>query len=157
MTSFSTNGSSSAFDLYSASFSENSADARFLLLMMAAEVLIDQEERPEDARAHVARLIAETRASDLPSNQVDSFVGFPEWLRVESVGHAGRRLASSLGKREYMDETPTRFFMRCYEMRSQLIHGHYPRPDFGEVGTRAANLEGFVGDLLGSALLDVED
>jgi hypothetical protein len=146
-----------AYDLYSASFFETSSDARFLLLMMAAETLIEQEYRPEDVRAHVSRLITETRSSGLSPDHIESLVASLEGLSIESVGRAGRRLAASLGDRRYMEESASTFFMRCYEMRSQLVHGHFPRPAPGDVGIRAANLEGFVGDLLGVALLDVAD
>ncbi|MGH3004423.1 MAG: hypothetical protein ACRDOS_00665 [Gaiellaceae bacterium] len=40
-----------AFDLYSASFSEESADARFLL-MMAVETLLEPQKRSEAVAAH---------------------------------------------------------------------------------------------------------
>jgi len=144
-----------AYDLHSASFSEENADARFLMLMMALETLIEQESRSEAAVAHLERLIADTRAGDLPPGEVASLAGSLEELaKRESVGSAGRRLARTLGDTEYLPgEPPPVFFTRCYELRSALVHGHYPRADRGEVGGRAAPLEGFVGDLLGAALL----
>jgi hypothetical protein len=144
-----------AFDLYSASFFERSADARFLMLMMALETLIEQEPRSAPAAAHVARLVDATRnADDIPQSEREALIGSLRGLEQESVGQAGRRLARSLGEREYMDEPAPTFFARCYEMRSSLVHGHYPRPESGEVGSRAAALEGFVGDLLGAPLLE---
>jgi hypothetical protein len=124
--------------------------------MMAVETLIEQEERPEDVRAHVTQLIADTRDSGLAQNNRDSLVGSLELLKIESVGAAGRRLAASLGDRTYMDESPS-IFTRCYEMRSQLVHGRFPRPAPGDVGSCAVGLECFAGDLLGAALLDVAD
>jgi hypothetical protein len=144
-----------AFDLYSASFFERSADARFLMLMMSLETLIEQESRSAPVATHVARLVAATRdADDIPQLDREAIIGSLRALQQESVGQADRRLARSLGEREYMGESPPTFFARCYELRSSLVHGHYPRPEFGEVGTRAANLEGFVGDLLGAPLLE---
>jgi hypothetical protein len=143
-----------AFDLYSASFFERSADARFLMLMMALETLIEQEPRSDAVAEHVARLVEATRAADdIPEHERASLVGSLLGLRKESVGQAGRRLAASLGEREYMGESPPVFFTQCYDLRSALVHGHYPRPEPGDVGTRAANLEGFVGDLLGAPLM----
>jgi len=143
-----------AFDLYSASFSERSADARFLMLTMALETLVEQERRSDATVAHIARLVAATRdAADLPGPERDSLIGSLTALEQESVGQAGQRLARTLGERQYMDESATTFFTRCYDLRSAVVHGHFPRPDPGEVGTRAANLEGFVGDLLGAPLL----
>lgn len=71
----------------------------------------------------------------------------------ESIGQAGRRLARTLEPRTYQGFAPATFFIRCYEMRSKLVHGHIPRPDRGEVDLLAANLETFVGDLLSGSLL----
>ena len=126
------------------------------MLMMALETLIEQEPRSEAAVAHLRALIEQTRASELPAHEVASLTGSLEELaKRESVGRAGRRLAGTLGDTEYMPgEPPPLFFKRCYELRSALVHGHYPRPDHGEVGTRGAHLESFVGDLLGAALLE---
>jgi len=53
-----------------------------------------------------------------------------------------------------MDEKPQTFFTGCYEMRSRLVHGAYPRPSRGEVDRRAAALELFVRDILSLDLLD---
>jgi hypothetical protein len=106
--------------------------------------------------AHLGRLIADTRGADLGADEIASLVGSLSALAErESVGRVGRRLADTLGTTEYIEgESPRVFFMRCYELRSALVHGHYPRPDRGQVGSRVAPLESFVGDLLGAALLD---
>jgi hypothetical protein len=123
------------------------------MLTMALETLIEQERRSDSTLAHIERLVAATRAADdLPQPELDSLVGSLRTLEQESVGQAGRRLARTLGDRKYMDESATTFFTRCYDLRSALVHGHYPRPDPGDVGGRAAALEGFVGDLLGAPL-----
>jgi len=146
-----------AFDLYSASFFQPSPDARFLMLMMALETLIEQEPRGQEAAAHVAQLVKATEnAEDLSAEERESLLGALRMLRQESVGAAGGRLAASLGERTYMEEPAARFFRRCYEIRGALVHGHYPRPDRDVVGARAANLEGFVGDLLSVTLLTLE-
>ena len=72
----------------------------------------------------------------------------------ESVGQAGRWLAHTLGKREYMGKTAPAFFSACYELRSRLVHGHMPRPSRDDVDVTAANLELFVGHLLSGPLVD---
>ena len=107
-----------AYQLFSASFSAESADARFVLLMMALETLIEPEPRARSVVEHVDLLIATTENSDLPRNEVASIAGSLRWLRSESVGQAGRRLAERLGGRRYMDEAPQIFFSRCYERSS---------------------------------------
>lgn len=137
-----------AFHLYSSSFFEPSADARFLMLMMAIETLIDLLPREESAAAHVRDLMARTRDARLSDRERDSLLGSLKALLKESIGSAGRRLASRLTPKTYMDLPPVDFFTRCYRLRGELVHGSVPRPGLGEVGQAAAYLEAFVGDLL---------
>jgi hypothetical protein len=137
-----------AYDLFAASFGQPSADARFALLMMALESLIDPIPRPEASRRHVEALIEATNNSGLSKSEINSIKGSLSWLLDESIGQAGRRLARTLEPRRYKDEAPTTFFTRCYEMRSQLMHGHHPLPTRDQIGERAAPLEMFVADLL---------
>ena len=143
-----------AYDLYSASFWQPSPDARFTMLMMAVEAMIDQAPRADAVRKHVDGLIAQTSASALPKNEIKSLVGSLDWLREESISQAGRGLAAKLGDRRYLDEPPAKFFSKCYDLRSKLVHGHRPRPPREEVSSRAAQLEVFVSHLLSFELLD---
>lgn len=143
-----------AYDLYSASFSESSADARFVMLMMAAETLIEPQPRSEAVAAHVRGLISATESASLRREEIESIVGSLQWLYNESISQAGRRLAQSLGDRRYADEEPRRFFTRCYDLRSKLVHGEHPRSERGDVDQRAAALEVFVSDLLAGRLRD---
>jgi hypothetical protein len=143
-----------AFDLYSGSFFQPSADSRLLMLTMAVETLLDLQPRSDSARAHVTAMIEVTEANtDLTQSERDSLRGTLTWLQKESIGQAGRRLARTLEPRTYWDKAPAAFFTSCYEMRSALTHGHVPRPDRGDVDILAANLEIFVGDLLAGRLL----
>lgn len=143
-----------AFDLYSGSFFQPSADSRLLMLTMAVETLLDLQPRSDAARAHIAAMIEATEANaGLTKSERDSLRGSLVWLRDESIGQAARRLAETLEPRTYADSAPAAFFTRCYEMRSALAHGRLPRPDRDEVDTLAANLEIFVGDLLAGRLL----
>ncbi|WP_438294182.1 hypothetical protein [Streptomyces sp. HUAS TT7] len=143
-----------AFDLYSASFFQPSADSRLLMLTMAIETLLDLQPRSDAAKAHVTALIEATEANvDLTRSERESLRGSLKWLRDESIGQAGRRLARTLEPRTYLDKSPAAFFTRCYEMRSALTHGYVPRPSHRDVGLLAASLELFVGDLLAGRLL----
>jgi len=139
-----------SYDLFAASSNERSADARFVMLMMAVETLIDPKPRASAVRAHVDALIEATEQADISKAESQSIAGTLRWARKESVGQAGRKLAARLGTRTYMNgvEPPTRFFTRCYELRSALVHGRYPRPSREEISDRAASLERFVADLL---------
>jgi len=137
-----------SYDLFAASFGQRSADARFALLMMALESLIDPLPRAKDSRRHVEGLIKTTESSGLAKTEIDSIKGSLSWLLDESIGQAGRRLARTLEPRRYKDEVPATFFSRCYDMRSRLMHGHYPLPTRAEIDARAAPLEVFVADIL---------
>ena len=143
-----------AYDLYSASFSVDSADARFALLMMALETIIDPQPRYLAVVSHVDQMIAITEAADLPPSERASIAGSLSWLRSESIGQAGRRIAAQLGDRTYMGYRPVKFFTMSYELRSRLVHGAYPRPTRHEVDAHAAHLELFVRDLLSVELLE---
>lgn len=145
--------------LYGASFFQKGPDARYLMLMAALEALIEPQPRPATSIEHVKRLIKLTHESGLPEPEIKSMAGTLEWLKEESIGQAGRRLAKRLGERRYMDgdETPVQFFTQCYKLRSNLVHGHVPRPTESDVGSRAANLEVFVGHLVSGELLGAVD
>ena len=83
------NREKTAFDLYSGSlFVASLVDARFLMLMMAMETLIQPERRSESAVAHVEDLIQRTRESGLPPAEVSSLVGSLNWLLDEVVCQA---------------------------------------------------------------------
>ena len=79
-----------AYELYSASFSQTYAEARFILLSMAVETMISPDPRDEAVREHVQRLISETRRADLPDSEIESLTGSLAWLLHESIGQAGR-------------------------------------------------------------------
>jgi len=143
-----------AYELYSASFLESTADARFVMLMMAVETLIELQARSSEAQALVGTFLDLTQKSGLPSKEIASIVGALRWLRNESINQAGRGLASTLTGKTYGDESPEVFFSRCYDLRSRLVHGVAPRPTTTEVGLRAANLEHFVSSLISRSLPD---
>lgn len=94
-----------AFDLYSGSFFQPSADSRLLMLAMAVETLLDLQPRSDAARAHVTAMMEATEANaDLTQSERDSLRGSLTWLGNESIGQAGRRLARTLEPRTYGDE-----------------------------------------------------
>jgi hypothetical protein len=98
-------------------------------------------------------LIAETRDSGLPKSEIESITRSLGWLLDQSIGQAGRGLVTVLGDRSYEGERPKEFFTKCYELRSSLVHGEYPRPTRQEVEARVGSLELFVRDLLSVELL----
>ncbi|MFI0999273.1 hypothetical protein ACIP10_23025 [Streptomyces galbus] len=143
-----------AFDLYSGSFFQPSADSRLLMLTMAIETLLVREPRSDEVRAHVIAMLEATKAnSDLTDTERASLRGSLKELLDESIGQAGKRLARTLEPRTYAGKAPGAFFSRCYTMRSELTHGNVPRPNRRDVDALAASLELFVADLLAGRLL----
>ena len=142
-----------AYGLYAASFSDLPVDARFLMLSMALETMITQEPRSSAAKAVLDELIDITRVSELDDHERRSIVGgLKEMHRRESVNQAGKRLAETLGENTYGGRTPSRFFSFIYQLRSDLVHGAYPRPDDQLIGIEASRLQQFVSDLLARSL-----
>ena len=143
-----------AYDLYSSAFSATTFDARFVVLMMALETLLEPEERAAEVVSHVDNLIEITTKARLPSDQRASLLGSLRYMRQESIGQAGRRLALRLGERRYMELEAPRFFTKCYELRSSLVHGSHPRPDRVLIESYLPHLEQLVADLLAGKLLE---
>lgn len=144
-----------AFDLFSASFFEPSADIRLLMLMMAVETLLNPSPRSKEAKQHIDELIRLTNDSSmLTEKEKQSLTGSLQWLHKESISQAGRKLADRLAGHSYMNLKAKDFFTHCYDLRSKLVHGSVPRPTCNEVDLAAVNLESFVGDLLSGPLLE---
>lgn len=145
-----------AYDIYSAAaFVGDFPVARFMMLMMALETLIQAGERDDVSQAHIDRLIEDTDHATLAQHAKESLQNALRGLKRESVRSAGRRLVVELGGRTYDGMTPTQFFGRCYTIRSALSHGATNRPDRDLVGRTAAQLDVFVGHLIaGKTLID---
>ncbi|MEV0597645.1 hypothetical protein [Nonomuraea cavernae] len=137
-----------AHSLFASSFSEASVDARFLMLMMAVETLIEPDDRSDAEVALVDHLIDQAKRADIPVRERDSLIGSLRSLRKQSIGQAGQSLASRLGDQQFSGESPAEFFKNCYALRSHLVHGKVPRPSREAVGLRAATLQIMVGRLL---------
>jgi hypothetical protein len=137
-----------AFELFSGSFFEPTADGRLLLLMMAVEARTVQEPRADASLALIEQFIAATKAAGLAHEQTEPLVNGLGNLKRESISAAGQRLAETLGGRRYLEESPPRFYKRCYALRSKLVHGNPPYPSFDDVNAHGGALEVFVRDLL---------
>jgi hypothetical protein len=139
-----------ALELFNASFFVKSPDTRFITLVMAIECLIEPNFRNEAAQEHVRNLIEITKNNTkLDSADQKSYLSALEWFLKESIGQAGRRLVEErLGTREYKGLPAPKFFSKVYGMRSNLVHGNMPYPEWDEVGNLAATLEVFVADLI---------
>lgn len=82
-----------AFEVFNASFFQPSADARFLLRVMAIEALLEPRPRDAAARQHVESLIAATQAE--PSLTPGRAAFYPGFAALAEAGvHKSRRKAS---------------------------------------------------------------
>jgi hypothetical protein len=111
-----------AFGTYTSSFGQR-PDARLVTLVSAVELLIEPRDRRTQAQAVVDELIDVVKASNLSQSEKDSMCGALSWMRRESIGQAIKTLAATVGDRYYMGESAPKFLARCYELRSQLVHG----------------------------------
>jgi hypothetical protein len=144
-----------AFSLFNASFFQSTADARFLLLVMAVEVLIDRLDESPDARQKIVGFIADINNSSIDKEDKESLTEHLRNLQRESIGKAGRRLVKDrLGGRTYQNRLAHKFFTEIYKLRSRLVHGDEPFPTFQEVNVMAAPTQEFVSDLLTAPFLE---
>lgn len=139
-----------AFEMYSASadMPDQNPDARFLMLMIAVESLIEQGRKPTAQVDALASLNEHLKTLGLGKADSEVLRQALKSLEDESIGAAGRRLADSLGVRVYGGLTPRKFFTKCYEARSNLVHGRTDRPSIEEVGALIGPLPSFVRDLI---------
>jgi len=137
-----------SYGLYSGSFGL-APEPRFAMLMMAFESLLTLKSRSAETQAHVRSMMVATRAKELPVSEVQSICGSLQWLLNQSISQAGRELARSLGPRDYLrSEAPEKFFTKCYDVRSRLLHGKHPIPTPEVLGQLAAPLERLVAELI---------
>lgn len=137
-----------AYSIYTAAAAAGSEEARFLMLVMAVEVLAEVRPRPGAVRAHVDAMVQMTKEAAMTDDERTPLVSALNNLRDESVGSACRRyLNERLGQRTYRDMSPGAFFGRCYGIRSGLTHGG-KRSEPGDLGEWLNPLQELVGDLL---------
>jgi hypothetical protein len=96
-----------AFDLFGMSFSSASYATRLVILMMAAETLIKQKLHPREVAQLIDEFLAQAHTSDIPVDVKESLAGSLRQLKKQSVGQAGRELASeALSGRTYQGLDP---------------------------------------------------
>ena len=146
-----------ALELFNSSFFSNSSDTRFIILVMAIEALIERDYREEKSLEHINQLIEITEnTKDLCRNEKSSITASLVTLRQRSIGSSGRRLVSEyLGGKKYANKKASDFFLYCYDIRSNLVHGNIQRASNEEVSRILATLELFVCDLLSAMLIPI--
>jgi hypothetical protein len=117
-------------DLYASSRSENSSRARFLMLVMAIESLLERVPRGDTEQNAIDTMIACLSQLRLTNNDIQSLKASLEPLKFRSIGSLGRqflkraRLAGVVS-----NENVVSLFDECYGVRSKIVHeGLNPTP-----------------------------
>lgn len=149
-----------ALELLGVSRFETSVRARFLTCMLAYETLLAPEKKAADVLKMLSDLRGIVEESDLNADDKESLKNGVASLKTQSITSTGKALASTyLGDKNYLGFTADKFFGRCYNVRSSLVHSGVPKTSRTktlsdtEFGTLAANLELMLSDLLVGMLL----
>lgn len=125
--------------------------ARFLTLMSGIEALIEAAPRSRRLVKLIGgiqkrvRSLAESTA-DGPTRQ--ALASSLEYLKRESIGQGGKRLATEVADKEYLGKPAARFFAYIYALRSQILHaGKTSDPDVDLLEVANATSE-FLADIL---------
>lgn len=110
-----------AYELFSSSRFENSSRARFLLLVMAVEAMIDRADRPDNEATFVARLIELVDGEPFSDQAKAALAAGLRELKRKSIGAS----ASAQIAKEVSAEAAAAF-KKMYGLRSRLVHGGKP-------------------------------
>ncbi len=136
-----------AAGLYAITHFQGRAPARFLLLFVSIEALLEPAPRSQGAQAHVQSLIQATQSADIPPDERNSIVSAISSLTSKSIGQAGRDAAAALLMGQtYEGLDPASFFSRVYRMRNDIVHRGEIRPE--EVHSVLGEMDRFVSDLI---------
>jgi len=142
-----------ASEIYASSFFDVSSRSRFITLVTAVEALLEPLNRSDEVEALVEELKVTTQKSKIDERTRKSIIGSLERLRHQSIGQAGRTLADRLIPNEFFDgQSSADFFIRCYDLRSQILHRGTVEDDSVDIWHFANVMESFVARLLLAAL-----
>jgi len=107
-----------AYELFTSSRFENSSRARFLLLIMAIEAMIERVDRPLDERIFLDGAINSLKASEVPADSKQTLANGLRGLKKQSISTAARAtIAQKISAEAALD------FRAMYDLRSRLVHG----------------------------------
>jgi hypothetical protein len=141
-----------SYDLSASSRFENSSRARFLLLVMAVEALVEQAPRSADERALIERLLVMIEAAGLPSDRATALRSGVGALKYQSIGHACRTfLRQAIASQILTDSEADAHFSQCYRLRGRIVHRGLT-PPVSELTDNADRMEATVRQLLRAAI-----
>ncbi|MGA2515279.1 MAG: hypothetical protein ABSG44_01875 [Thermodesulfobacteriota bacterium] len=142
-----------AFELYCASSFDVSLRSRLITLVTSIEAVLELAERSELDKAIVENMSELVRRSAMLAETKESFMGSLQWLKYESIRQSGRKLVKRLlGSRDYGGMSAERFFIYCYDLRSQILHTGKPEKASIDLLNVTNTLQEFVSALLIASL-----
>lgn len=139
-----------ACDLFGRSFDVEMPEARFVVLVTAAEALIEPAYRSPTVRDAATALLEKLDTLDLGDTDRKRLRSQVGQLKKESIKEAGARLFAEHLTSTVTDESPSLYFTACYDLRSRIVHGTPAVADEEEAASRAPGLEIVVGRLIDS-------
>jgi hypothetical protein len=125
--------------------------ARFLTLMSGIEALIETAPRSQELVEMVEAF--RERVGALPDRTADAatktaIVSALQWLKRESIGQAGRRLAQEVDDKQYLGKPAVKFFKDIYALRSEILHTGATRSSDVDLLAVANATSDFLADVL---------
>jgi len=152
-----TNNQIISVEAYNSSFFQDNPDIKFLLRFIAVEALITQDRRSQRIVEHIEELIGHTKKSNLEPNEKDLLTSAIGSLKNQSIKQSGAELVSKhLGSKKYMDIPASKFFEKCYKVRSELVHKRKALQSITEISKLSAELEFFVPELIYQTIMRTE-
>ncbi|WP_433594395.1 hypothetical protein [Nocardia sp. CA-145437] len=142
-----------ALTLLHASRFDQNPETQYITLVTAIEALLKPARQSATIRAALESCQRHAEELDLSPEELETIIQHIGYGKKESITESGRKLASTLGDKEYGGFDPSTFFGRAYTTRSKLVHGNTSRPTHDELRAELGTLHGFVVDLLHHAIV----
>lgn len=139
-----------AYELFLSSYFYQSITTRFIILIIAIESLLEPKYRSLSTINFINKIISRFKnEGGIHSSDRESIINVLYSLKKESIGKTGKEFSTRLlGNNKYSDLTPAQFFMKCYALRSKIVHRGITKFERTEVKNLIGHLENFVSDLL---------
>lgn len=143
-----------ALDLFGRAQGLGMPEAKLVMLVTAVEAVIESAPRADEVVAVVKAANAAIRKSDLPADMKSKLGSEVGRAKNKSITESGKELFESKSVWSPEGESAGDFWVRCYKLRSAIVHGTETTDDAAEISVRAAQAELVVGSLLHALSID---
>ena len=144
---FTSEKAEAAAGIYATSHFVIEASARFLLLFVSVETLLEPAHRSEEAQKHVQSLIMTTHRAPITVDDRDAIASALTFLKFKSIAQTGRDLAARLlSKQTYEELDAASFFSKIYKLRNRIVHQGEIDPAL--IHSVLGEMDHFVSDLI---------